>query len=261
MSTTDQKRINKPDHLNRTYIAPEIVTQRQRTLAALDIKTGEQILDIGCGTGFLTHEMALLVGEQGVVDAIDISQPMIDYTLKRCRTLPQVTASVGDVCNLSASDKRYDAVTCTQVLLYVENTSQALREMYRVLQPGGRIAVIETDWRGVVMSGNYPDLTEKIMRSWDRTAANPNLPPRIPHLLKQQGFVAIKTEAIPLLNTSFSTVSFSVNSLEWLCKYAYKQNMITREEGQKWITDHEQMGQEGSYFFCLNRFLFTAVKC
>ena len=58
MNKPEQKSLNSPEALNRSYIAPEIVRQRQRTIEALDIKSGEKILDIGCGTGFLTCEMA-----------------------------------------------------------------------------------------------------------------------------------------------------------------------------------------------------------
>ena len=45
----------------------------------------------------------------------------------------------------------FDAVVCTQVLLYVPHVQTALEEMHRVLKPGGRIVVIETDWRGLVL--------------------------------------------------------------------------------------------------------------
>ncbi|NKB61885.1 MAG: methyltransferase domain-containing protein [Gammaproteobacteria bacterium] len=260
MQTTDQKNINKAADLNRSYIAPEIARQRLRTIEALDIKSGEHILDIGCGTGFLTYEMALIVGDEGRIQAIDISDPMIDHTLDRCRDLSQVSAKVGDVCNLNFEDNSFDAITCTQVLLYVENIDDALAEMHRVLKPGGRIAVLETDWRGVVMSSNYPEITETIMKTWDKTVASPNLPPRLSKLLKQKAFKAIRTEAIPLLNTSFSKNSFSVNTVPWLSKNAYRMDAITKEDGQVWVEDLVELGRTDAYFFCLNRFLFIAIK-
>ena len=129
-----------------------------------------------------------------------------------------------------------------------------------MLRPGGRVAVLETDWRGTVMSSSYPEVTRTIIDAWDGTVVSPNLPPRLFHLLNSQGFNAVRTAAIPLLNTSFSQNSFSVNSIQWLAKNAYRQEMISKEDGKKWVEDLEELGRRGSYFFCLNRFLFIGVK-
>jgi ubiquinone/menaquinone biosynthesis C-methylase UbiE len=260
MNKPEQKSLNSPEALNRSYIAPEIVRQRQRTIEALDIKTGERVLDIGCGTGFLTYDMASIVGEKGYVLGLDLETAMVESTLTRCVDLKHVEARAGDVCNLDATDSSFDIVTCTQVLLYVQDIERALQEIWRVLKPGGRIALLETDWRGTVMSSSYPELTRRIIDAWDGTVASPNLPPRLFYLLKSQGFNAIRTEAIPLLNTSYSRNSFSVNSIAWLAKNAYRQEMISKEEGKKWVEDLEALGERDAYFFCLNRFLFIAVK-
>ena len=260
MNKPEQKSLNSPEALNRSYIAPEIVRQRQRTIEALDIKAGERILDIGCGTGFLTCEMASIVGEKGYVLGLDLSSSMVESTLARCADMKHVEARAGDVCSLDGKDNSFDIVTCTQVLLYVKDVEKALHEIWRVLKPGGRFAVLETDWRGTVMSSSYPEITRQIIDAWDGTVASPNLPPRLFHLLKSQGFNAIRTEAIPLLNTSYSQSSFSVNSIQWLAKNAYGQEMISKEAGKKWVEDLEELGKRDAYFFCLNRFLFIGVK-
>ncbi len=260
MNKPDQKSLNTPESLNRAYIAPEIVRQRQRIIESLDIQAGEQILDIGCGTGFLTCDMAIAVGHQGSVLGIDPDTRMVESTLKRCRGMDYVRARSGDVCKLPAADDCCDVVTCTQVLLYVAEVKTAIREMHRVLNAGGRIAILETDWRGVVMCGNYPELSRTIIDAWDNTVASPNLPPKLPSLLRSQGFKAVKSEAIPLLNTSYAANSFSVNSIDWLIKNAYRSNAISKQEGKKWRDDLLKLGENGAYFFCLNRFLFTAVK-
>ena len=260
MNKPDQKSLNSPEALNRSYIAPEVVRQRQRTIESLDLRAGEQVLDIGCGTGFLSYEMALVVGEKGSIMAIDPEASMIEATKQRCAHLDYVNASVAEVGDIPSTDSQFDVVTCTQVLLYVAEVEKALQEMHRVLKPGGRIAVLETDWRGMVLSTRYPELTDRIAAAWDATVASPNLPPRLPKLLRNQGFNAVRCEAIPLLNTSFSTNSFSVNSIDWLAKTAYKHGSITKQEGEVWVDDLRTLGTQDDYFFCLNRFLFIAVK-
>ncbi len=246
--------------LNHAYAAPEIVHQRQRTIDNLGLSAEQKVLDIGCGTGFLTFEIANKVGTNGLVCAIDKEADMILATKERCNALQQVEATEGDVTALKFADSIFDAATCTQVLLYVEKINQAIAEMVRVVKPGGTIAILETDWRTTVMQSSFPDITDSIYQAWDNTVSSPNLPVKLNKLLTDAGLVDIYVEAIPLVNTEFDPGNFSVSSLNWLSANAYKQGAITKKESALWREDLENLGHSGAYFFCVNRFLFIAKK-
>ena len=75
---------------DRAYLTPDIARQRMRTLDALQLKAGEFVLDVGCGTGLLTYDMATLVGASGRVVGIDVSPDMLKLAERRCADLPQV---------------------------------------------------------------------------------------------------------------------------------------------------------------------------
>ena len=137
--------------LEKSYRLDDIVKQRQKTLVALRLKAGELVLDIGCGVGFLTHEMALKVGKSGKVIGLDKNPEMIKHARKRCESLQQTVFYKGDASKLPVDDQILDAVSCTQVLLYVKDVPNVLAEMRRILKPGGRLVILETDWRGVVL--------------------------------------------------------------------------------------------------------------
>ena len=249
-----------PAMLNRSYSSPEIENQRRVTLEQLSIQAGEDVLDIGCGSGFLTLELARAVGAGGSVDALDISPEMVDATLERCRGLSQVSVSRGDVAGLEIPPGSYDAVTCTQVLLYVADVENALDQMIRVLRPGGRLAVLETDWRGVVMNSGYPELTDAVFRAWDDAVPSPNLPTRLNRLMREAGLEDIRVTAIPLLNTDYDPGLFSVSSLDWMGGNAVRRGAVSPEESRKWQDDLEGLGRAGAYFFCVNRFLFIGRR-
>jgi arsenite methyltransferase len=120
---------------------------RQRVLALADIKPGKTVLDVGCGDGLIGFGALELVGPKGHVIFTDISADLIArcrqtaeeiHALDRCRFL---IGSADDLHDLS--DNSVDVVTTRSVLIYVAAKDRALREFYRVLQPGGRAVIAE----------------------------------------------------------------------------------------------------------------------
>ena len=244
--------------LERSYKLADIVKQRQRTLATLALKAGEKVFDIGCGVGFLTNEMALLVGKSGKVIGFDKNPEMISHAKQRCEDLQQAEFYEGDAAQLPAEDHTFDAVSCTQVLLYVEDVQKVLTEMRRILKPGGRLVIVETDWRGVVLNSTDDALTSKIFSAWDSAVPSPNLPVHLGPLLKKHGFSNIQVEAVPILNTEYSPSNFSHGMMEWITKNAVKQGVFNETQRKGFLTDLEERERSGSYFFCVNRFLFSS---
>ena len=146
------------------------------------------------------------------------------------------------------------------ILLYVEDMEQALREIHRVLKPRGRIAIIETDWSGAIINSLDQAMTAKIFDAWGLAVVNPNLPRRLGAILRRIGFGAQRVEAIPVLNAGYLENSFSANMLQNFADSAVKQNVITAAESKTWREGIDSLIQRDEYFFCVNRFLFFAIK-
>lgn len=244
----------------RVYLAPEVVRQRMRTLEVLSPRAGERIIDVGCGPGLLVHDLATEVGPKGRVIGVDSSLPMLKLAERRCADLPQVELIEGDAANLAADDAAFDAVACIQVLLYIADLDRVLDELHRVLTPGGRIAVMETDWRGAVLNSTTPALTDKMMAAWDQSVPSPNLPVRLGPLLRQHGFTTVHVEAIPILSTSYVEQGFSVTMMTQFARLARESGTVSVAESQDWLNELVHLGAEDAYFFCVNRFLFSAMK-
>lgn len=248
------------EHIERSYQTPEIVNQRLRTLAALALSHGESVLDAGCGTGLLLEQEARAVGSEGRAEGVDFSDAMLDHARGRCGGLEQVRLQQGSIETLPFEDAGFDAVSCTQTLLYVTDMNEALQEIHRVLKPRGRIAIVETDWSGAIVNNLDQIMTDRIFDAWSLAVVNPNLPRRLGPILERIGFGALRVEAIPVLNASYSEHSFSASMLEHFAETAVKQKVITAAESKAWNEGIDSLIQRGEYFFCVNRFLYTAVK-
>ena len=125
--------------------APHPFITRERLRATLDPAPGERVLEIGPGTGYYTLDLADWVGPEGALEIFDIQQEMLDHTMQRVgeRGLGNVTSTRGNAQALPFEDASVDAVVLTTVLGEIPDQDAALREIARVLRPGGRLVVGE----------------------------------------------------------------------------------------------------------------------
>ena len=109
-------------------------------LARAALRLGERVLDLACGTGLVTLPAARAVGLGGHVHGVDISERMVEalHTRAAAGKLRQVAATRMDAQQLELPDNGFDVVLCALGLMYVHEPAQALREIRRVLRPGGR---------------------------------------------------------------------------------------------------------------------------
>jgi ubiquinone/menaquinone biosynthesis C-methylase UbiE len=125
--------------------APHPLITRARLHDVLDPQPGERVLEVGPGTGYYTLEVAERVSPGGQLDIFDVQQAMLDHTMRRAgeRGLTNVVPLRGDARSLAYEDATFDAAYLVTVLGEIPDQDAALRELARVLKPGGRLVVGE----------------------------------------------------------------------------------------------------------------------
>lgn len=125
--------------------SPHPLITRPRLREILAPMAGERVLEVGPGTGYYTLEVAEWVKPDGEVDILDLQQEMLDHTMRRAGEagLPNVTPTQSDATAMPYEDGTYDAAYLVAVLGEIPDQEAALRELARVLKPGGRLVVGE----------------------------------------------------------------------------------------------------------------------
>ena len=118
----------------------QLVPAQRRLLEMADLRPGERVLDVACGTGLVTFPAAEAVGPSGFVLGTDLSEGMVGALRAEAERsgLRQVRAERMDAEELSVPDGDFDAALCGLGLMYVPDPGRALSEMRRALKPAGR---------------------------------------------------------------------------------------------------------------------------
>ena len=262
MSSTLQFDEEESRRIEAIYSTPDVVAQRQAVRDALEVKPGERVLDVGAGPGFLAAEMAASAAPNGMVIGTDVSKSMLAIAAARLGSAEDVELCFehADACALPYADASFDAVVSTQVYEYVEEIAVALSELARVLRPGGRALVLDTDWDSIVWHSGDPLRMQRVLDAWEEHLVDPHLPRRLIGLLEEAGLTLELCRVVPILNLRSNHNTFSEGIAELIADYVPDRQGLTEADAIAWREDLDRLSASGDYFFSLNRYLFLATK-
>lgn len=136
----------------RPYVAEGLGRHSEVAMAAHPPRAGECVLDIGCGFGDTTRQLAALVGEEGEVVGVDVSEPFVDLASEEATAagLANVSYRVGDV-QIADLGGPFDYVFSRMGVMFFANPVQALRNVRGAMRPGGRACFVV--WRRKLDNG------------------------------------------------------------------------------------------------------------
>ncbi len=245
--------------LERIYQTPDVVAQRSRLLAAMGLAAGARVLDVGVGPGLLLSDLARIVGEDGRAAGVDRAPAMVAMARARLEGLPQVELHAAEATALPFEDGSFDAATSTQVLEYVPEVDRALGELHRVLRPGGRAWVLDTDWDSVAWNTGDRARMRRVLDAWDAHLHDPHLPATLARRLRGAGLRVDHCEVIPLVNPTLHAHCYSDGIMRAIRGFV-AGNGVDPDEAEAWEAELRALGARGDYFFSVNRYLFGASR-
>ena len=200
---------------------------RRVKMLSRHLAPGMSVLELGCGTGYFTRELARSGAD---IVAIDVSPELLEIAKANCST-PNVRYEIKNAYELSYPDGAFNSVVGSSVLHHLE-IDAALREVYRVLKPGGTIYFTEPNMLNpqIAIQKNVPWVKRKLGDSPDETAFF-RWPLR--RLLEQKGYREVRIEPFDFLHPK--TPLPLVDRLDALGRFLERMPVISEFAGSLYI--------------------------
>jgi len=235
---------------------------RRRFLKFVPVRSGERVLEVGCGTGVVVRDLAGLVGRRGEVVGVDASRRLLD----RARALSRETARhtriawrVADAASLPFAANRFDAALAVTVILHVADPLRVVREMARVTRPGGRVAVQDQDFGVVAVTHPERELTERIMRGVaERVYEEPHSGRRLPGLLRAAGLVDVRLRTDVYQDTTLEP--WTKTFLERRAERAVRFGIVDVPTAERWLDGFTEIVAAEAFVLTLNYYGAVGAK-
>jgi ubiquinone/menaquinone biosynthesis C-methylase UbiE len=217
--------------------ADDEVAARNAYLDLLTIMPGERVLDVGCGSGVVTRELARRVTSDGLAVGLDPSPAMLAVARELADQKgvgEWVDLRVGDARALPFTDAEFDVVIAVTALSHFPGGEHVIPNLMRVTRPGGRVGVFDRDPDSFIIE--HPDraLTRKVVAAFsDHASVDGWLARRLPGLFAEAGLHDVRVRGFTPLVTD--TEGFYAGAALRAADVAVQTEAISEQEQRRWV--------------------------
>ena len=248
------------EQLEALYATRDVLRRRSLVYDALGAQPGERILDAGCGPGFYASELLEQVGAEGSVVGVDVSPQMLAVAARRGEGRGNAEFLEAPVTSLPLEDASVDRAVSIQVLEYVSDVDAALRELNRVVRPGGRVVLWDIDWATVSWHSDDPERMDRVLAAWDDHLAHPSLPRTLATSMRNAGFDDLEVHGHSFATAVYTPESYGVGVLAVIERYVAGHAAVGPDLAAAWSREQRELGERGAFFFACIQFAFAGTR-
>ncbi|NVK13579.1 MAG: methyltransferase domain-containing protein [Rhodobacteraceae bacterium] len=242
------------------YQGGDITRRRRASFDALAPLPGDRILDLGCGNGLLTLELARAVGPQGHVTGLDASPDMLAAARQRLQGRANTTLTESDAATLPFEAESFDKAVSVQVFEYITSRRPVLRAVHRVLQPNGRLVVGDIHFDTFAWHSDNRARMQRFLDIWDNHLADRTVPARLPEELRDSGFEMVSMRPVTICDTDLRPDGLAAVMIRLIRAFAVQTGATDEDDAAAWAQEQEELAAEGRFFFSLTHFVCTARR-
>jgi len=236
------------DYLER--VARHVGEFRRQGYDLMRLRPGDAVLDVGCGAGEVCVELAAIVGPEGRVAGVDLSEAMVEAARRTVAASGRtVELRAASIYNLPFADGEFAAVRAERVLQHLNDPEAALGEMLRVTKSGGRVVLSDPDHGQAGLALDDPvhrRIYEALQRAMTKMIVNPHSGTRLRGMVVRAGLgdVAQLVNSFAFDHPQFMQMFFVGERLA----AATAAGEITEAEGAEFVAALAERHRAGTFF-------------
>ena len=225
-------------------------------LEPLDLRPGSRVLDYGCGPGAVALGMAGMVGPGGRAYGVDLNARFVADATQRAEGVANVSYHLVENGRIPLPDGAVDRLLCKNVLEYVPDVRATLGEFHRVLESGGRLLLIDSDWGFVVVEPWGRANTERFFKAASPAFKTPEIGRILRREVLESGFLDVEVR----IQAGADTTGGSLAVLHNMASYAGTFNAMPAGEIARLLAEAEAAVDTERYLFSLPQFAVTGRR-
>ena len=241
---------------------PRFAAMMDDYFAAMEVHSASRVLDLGCGTGVAARAIASRPEFSGRVTGVDVSSYLVAQAGRLAASedlAERVEFCVGDSQRLDFPDSAFDAAIAHTLVSHVRDPLSVLRELRRVVRPGGMVGIFDGDYASLTFGSTDPEQgkadDEAII---DAIVTNPRVMRQMPQLLRDAGLDLINSCAYVVAD--IGKADFWVSAIQSFVRLLPKAGAMTEVEVRGWADTMTRRSEEGIFFGASNYYSFVARR-
>jgi ubiquinone/menaquinone biosynthesis C-methylase UbiE len=239
---------------------------REYLSSLIDCTPVRALLDIGCGEGVDLRALSEHLSPDARLVGIDPSPAAVETAKLATRDDPRFLFNTADLAEgLPFREHTFDAVLAVNVLESLRDKHALLREIHRILVPGGQLLCANFDWDLQAFVGEDPVLVRKLLQGYQewqqcwREGSDPWMGRRLWHMMQQSALFTGRIETYVLVDTEYLPTRFGydqVHAMEQLITHGH----IRAEDFERFDGELEQLSARNAYLYAIPLFIYVGKR-
>ncbi len=239
---------------------------QRKNIQLMDLQPGQKVLEAGCGLGKRAQLIAQEASHQVEVIAIDKSEKTLTLA-KELSSAIHLIYQQADVEFLPFENDYFDVVTADRLLICFENPLPALKEMYRVLKPGGKLVITDFDPASIFITPVSENMRQVFMNIYMPSFLNPFIGRSLPALFQQVGIKPTHVEMDVSYERNFSHLE-KIIPMKQVLEGGIRAGYLSKEIADQWLAELHRASDDGAFLYAISMIsvfgqkpLLKGVKC
>ncbi len=249
---------NPVDYLSR--IAELFAGYKQRALDFLDCSAGEHLVDVGCGPGDDLLVLAKAFPEQLTLTGIELDTASLNSARARAKAAGvRINFLQGQIRSLPLPDESADVTHCDRMFQHLENPDAALKEMIRVIKPGGRVLVVDVDWGSLILDHPSADRTDELVDFIRDSHVNGRAGRKLRGAFQRAGLKDIQAYADSVSINNWN-VAKTIWGLEDAVNRMVSDRIWTQHQAEHWLHEGDLHAEKNEFSAAMTGFVVRGRK-